>query len=210
MLEIIRGLKSVQQQIDVLMEQLKSLVPDSGDHIAETCRSLAQTPFCVAEPVRVKPYESLLSGIWLGFAKTEQVEICQHVHADTASENHSYALTISTGPNFRSGWLTIEFLLTRAEIITRQSLSINAALSSNVSGNLQFAVKSHGREIEPKFSELAKYEIIQGTLRIADLASLAKSVEGITEEYDDVRVLMLLPPAANATFTFSRLLLALL
>ena len=44
-----------------------------------------------------------------------------------------------------------------------EALSINAALSSNVSGNLQFAVKSHGREIEPKFSELAKYEIIQGT-----------------------------------------------
>ena len=209
MLEIIRGLRSVQQQIDVLMEQLKSLVPDSGDRIAEICRSLDQTPFCVAEPITVKPYETLLPGVWLGFAKTEQVEMRQHIRADAAGEDRTYALTISTGPNFRSGWLTIEFLLTRPEIITKQSLSINARLFSNVSGNLQFAVKSHGREIEPRFSELAKYEVIEGPLQITDLLSLAKSVEGITEEYDDIRVLILLPPVASATFTYSPLLLGL-
>lgn len=209
MLEIIRGLRSVQQQIDALMEQLQSLVPDSGDRIAEICKSVNQTPFCVAEPISVKPYEILHPGFWLGFAKTEQVEIRQHPRADGVGDDRSYALTISTGPNFHSGWLTIEFLLTRPEIITKQSLSINARLSSNVSGNLQFAVKSHGAAVEPKFSELAKYEITEGSLQITDLLSLAKSVGGITEEYDDIRVLILLPPVASATFTFSPLLLGL-
>ena len=209
MLEIIRGLRSVQQQIDVLMEQLQSLVPDSGDRIAEICRSVSHTPFCVAEPISVKPYEILLPGFWLGFAKTEQVEIRQHPRADGAGEDRSYALTISTGPNFRSGWLTIEFLLTRPEIVAKQSLSINARLSSNVSGNLQFAVKSHGASVEPKFSELAKYEVTEGSLQITDLLSLAKSVGGITEEYDDIRVFILLPPVASATFTFAPLLLGL-
>ena len=113
MLEIIRGLRAVQQQIDVVMAQLVSLVPDSGDRVAETCRALAHTPFCVAEHVNANAYEPLVPGVWLGFAKKAPVEVRQHLRPDTGSENRSYDLTISTGSNFQSSWLTLEFLLKR-------------------------------------------------------------------------------------------------
>jgi len=209
-LEIIRGLKAVQQQIDLLMTQLMSLAPYSGDRVAETCRSLAQTPFCVAEHLSANAYEPLVPGVWLGFAKKSPVQVRQHLLADTANENRSYDLAISTGPGFQSGWLTLEFLLTRAEIVTKNSVSINVEMSSNVAGHLQFAVKAHGREIEPRFTELVKYDIQEGTLHITDIASLARSVPGITEEFHDVRLLIFLPPLAGATFTFSSLRLALL
>jgi hypothetical protein len=209
-IEIIRGLRSVQQQIDLLMGQLIALVPDSGDRVAETCKSLTQTPFCVAEQILVKPYEHLVPGIWLGFSKNAQVHARQHLSTDTASEDASYALSISTGPDFQSSWLTMEFLLTRAEIATKNSLAINLELSSTVAGHLQFAVKAHGREVEPRFTEVVKYDIEEGTLQIADIASLGRSVVGMTEEFHDTRVLIFLPPLANANFTFSCLRLALL
>jgi hypothetical protein len=209
-LEIIRGLRAVQQQLDLLMAQLVSLVPDSGDRVAETCRSLAQTPFCVTEHVAANAYETLVPGVWLGFAKKAPVHVRQHLRADTGAEDRSYALTISTGAAFQSSWLTLEFLLTRPEIITKNSLSINVEMSSNVAGNLQFAVKAHGREIEPRFSELVKYEIDEGTLHITDIASLGRSVPGMGDEFHDIRILLFLPPLANATFTFSSLRLALL
>ena len=209
-IEIIRGLRSVQQQIDLLMAQLIALVPDSGDRVAETCRALTHKPFCVAEQMSVKPYEHLVPGIWLGFSKNTQVQVRQHVSADTGSADGSYGVSISTGPDFQSSWLTMEFLLTRPEIATKNSLSINVELSSTVAGHVQFAVKSHGREIEPRFTELVKYDIEEGTLQIADIASLGRSVVGMTEEFHDTRVLIFLPPLANANFTFSCLRLALL
>lgn len=209
-LEIIRGLRAVQQQIDVLLAQLTSLVPDSGDRIAEGCRALAQTPFCVAERLTVTAYEPLVSGVWLGFLKKAPVEVRQHLRADTRSDTPAYDLAISTGAEFRSSWLTVEFLLTRPEIITKNSLSINIDMSSSVAGHLQFAVKAHGREIEPRFTELVKYEIQQGTLHIADIASLGRSVSGLGDEFHDIRVLIFLPPLPGATFTFSSLRLALL
>ncbi|MGH7866925.1 MAG: hypothetical protein ACREP9_04635 [Candidatus Dormibacteraceae bacterium] len=210
MLEIIRGLRAVQQQIDLLVAQLMSQVPDSGDRVAETCRSLAHTPFCVAEYLSANAYEPLIPGVWLGFAKKAPVQVRQHLRPDTGSENRAYDLEISTGSGFESGWLTLEFLLTRPEIITKDSLSISVEMSSNVAGHLQFAVKAHGREIEPRFSELVKYEIEEGTLHITDIASLGRSVPGISDEFHDVRVLIFLPPLAGATFTFSSLRLALL
>jgi hypothetical protein len=209
-LEIIRGLRAVQQQIDLLMAQLMSLVPDSGDRVAETCNTLTRTPLCVAEGISANAYEHLIPGMWLGFAKKAPVQVRQHLRPDTGSEDGSYALTISTGSTFQSSWLTLEFLLTRAEIVTKNSLSINMEMTSNVAGNLQFAVKAHGRDIEPRFTELMKYEIEEGTLHITDLASLGRTVPGIGDEYHDVRLLIFLPPLANATFTFSRLRLALL
>jgi hypothetical protein len=209
-LEIIRGLRAVQQQIDLLVAQLVSLVPDSGDRVAETCNALAQTPLCVAESLSANAYEQLVPGMWLGFAKKAPVQVRQHLRPDTGSDDGSYALTISTGSTFESSWLTLEFLLTRPEIVTKNSLSINVEMTSNVAGNLQFAVKAHGREIEPRFTELVKYEIEEGTLHIADIASLGRSVAGIGDEFHDIRVLISLPPLANATFTFSCLRLALL
>jgi len=208
-LEIIRGLRAVQQQIDVLMAQLVSLVPDSGDRVAETCRALAHTPFCVAEHVNANAYEPLVPGVWLGFAKKAPVEVRQHLRPDTGSENRSYDLTISTGSNFQSSWLTLEFLLTRPEIVTKNSLSINVEMSSNVTGHVQFAIKAHGRDVEPKFTELVKYETDEGTLHITDIASLGRSVPAISDEFHDIRVLVFLPPLAGATFTFSSLRLAL-
>lgn len=210
MLEIIRGLKAVQQQIDHLVAQLTSLVPDSGDPVAEACRSLADTPFCIAEHVTANAYELLVPGVWLGFAKRGPVDVRQHLRADTGSENRSYDLTITTGAGFQSNWLTLEFLLGRPDIITKNSLSINVDMSSSVAGHLQFAVKAHGREVEPRFTELVKYEIDEGTLHITDIASLGRSVSGISDEYHDIRVLIFLPPLAGATFTFSSLRLALL
>jgi hypothetical protein len=192
------------------MAQLMSLVPDSGDRVAETCRSLAQTPFCVAEQLTANAYEPLVPGVWLGFAKKAPVQVRQHLRSDTGSESRSYDLAISTSPDFQSSWLTVEFLLTRPEIITKNSLSINVEMSSNVAGHLQFAVKAHGREIEPRFTELVKYEIEEGTLHITDIASLGRSVPGITDEFHDIRVLIFLPALAGATFTFSNLRLALL
>jgi hypothetical protein len=209
-LEIIRGLRAVQQQIDLLMAQLMSLVPDSGDRVAETCKALAQTPICVAEELSASPYEPVVPGLWLGFAKKAPVQVRQHLRADTGSDGSSYALAISTGPAFQSGWLTLEFLLTRPEIITKNSLSINVEMTSNVAGHLQFAVKAHGRDVEPRFTELMKYEFEEGTLHITDIAPLGRSVPGISEEFHDIRVLVFLPPTANATFTFSCLRLALL
>ena len=210
MIEIIRGLRAVQQQIDLLMAQLMSLVPDTGDRVAETCKSLSHTPFCVSEHVSANAYEPLVPGVWLGFAKKAPVQVRQHLRADTGSEDHSYALAIATGSDFQSSWLTLEFLLTRPEIVTRNSLSINVEMSSNVTGSLLFAVKAHGRDIEPRFTELVKYEIEEGTLHITDIASLGRSVPGIGEEFHDIRVLVFLPPLASATFTFSTLRLALL
>jgi hypothetical protein len=178
--------------------------------VAETCNSLAHTPFCVAEQISVKPYEHLVPGLWLGFSKNTQVLVRQHMSTDTASEEASYALSISTGPDFQSSWLTMEFLLTRAEIAAKSSLAINVELSSTVAGHLQFAVKSHGREIEPRFTEVVKYDIEEGVLQIADIASLGRSVVGLTEEFHDIRVLIFFPPLANANFTFSCLRLSLL
>lgn len=210
MLEIIRGLRAVQQELDALVTQLSLLVPAGGDRIAEACRLLAQTPFCVAEHMSVNPYEPLVPGMWLGFAKKAPVAVRQHLRVDTDGEKRSYDLAISTGPAFQSGWLTMEFLLTRAEIITKNSLSINVDMSSSVTGHLQFAVKAHGREIEPRFTELVKYESEKGTLHISDIASLGRSVPGISDEFHDIRVLIFLPPLAGATFTFSSLRLALL
>lgn len=210
MLEIIRGLRAVQQQIDLLMAQMMSLVPDSGDRVAETCRSLAHTPFCVAEHLSANAYEPLVPGVWLGFAKKAPVQVRQHLRADTDSENRSYDLAISTGPDFQSSWLTLEFLLTRPEIIAKNALSVNLEMSSSVAGNLQFAIKAHGREIEPRFTDLVKYEIEEGTLHITDVATLGRAVPGISDEFHDIRVLIFLPPLASATFTFSSLRLALL
>lgn len=210
MLDIIRGLKAVQQQIDLLMAQLESLVPDSGDRVAETCRGLSNTPFCVAEHMNANAYEPLIPGVWLGFAKKAPVQVRQHLRADSGSDDRSYAFTISTGAAFQSGWLTLEFLLARAEIITKNSLSINIELSSNATGHLLFAVKAHGREIEPRFTELAKYDIEGGTLHVTDIASLGRAVPGISDEFHDIRILVFLPPLANATYTFSCLRLGLL
>jgi phage terminase large subunit-like protein len=90
-----------------------------------------------------------------------------------------------------------------------RSLSINVELSSSVAGNLQFAVKSHGKNIEPKFTELVKYELTSGTLQIADIVSLIRAVTELNDQYDDVRILAVLPPAPSATFTFSRFLISL-
>lgn len=210
MLEIIRGLRAVQQQIDLLMAQMMSLVPDSGDRVAETCRSLAHTPFCVAEHLSANAYEPLVPGVWLGFVKKAPVHVRQHLRADTGSENRSYDLAISTGADFQSSWLTLEFLLTRPEIIAKNALSINLEMSSSVAGNLQFAIKAHGREIEPRFTDLVKYEIEEGTLHITDVAALGRAVPGISDEFHDIRVLIFLPPLPGATFTFASLRLALL
>lgn len=207
--DILRGLRSVQQQIDLLMEQLKSMAPDCEDRVAEVCASLGQKPMWVAEPTAVRPYEPLIPGFWLGFAKTEQVSICQHLRSDSGSEARPYAWTISTGPDFQSEWLTVEFPLTRAELVMNRSLSINVELSSSVAGNLQFAVKSHGKNIEPKFTELVKYELTSGTLQIVDIVSLIRAVTELNDQYDDVRILAVLPPAPSATFTFSRFLISL-
>src|ERR1041385_2301878 len=116
MLELIRDLRSIQDQLESLRLRMVSLVPQVEDKLALICSQLQHLSFAVTESKLAAPYIQIVPGCWLGYAAdSEQVILRQHIKSDVSEPE--FELSLATPENFQSSWLTMEFLLGRADVI---------------------------------------------------------------------------------------------
>jgi hypothetical protein len=208
MLEIVRGLNSIQAQVEALRRQILSSMPDSGSPLASMCSVIATEPFALKADVCVQPYREILPRFWLGFAPAEGVVIRQQLKLG-ATDDLEFSIAVPDA--FESKWLTLEFQLARGDIVTKSQLSLETELTGSANGTVMLALKAFAKENahDPVFKNLAQYPKDTERLMVSDIVPLTEAMSNMTEMYEEIRVLLFLPPEAGARFTFHSLRLSL-